>query len=521
VAVPWAFVDKWGYTAPQAGEFIKAGVDLTALYGATVPTFVSYLSETRSSASEEATLSDFALGSVRTIGKNYAVVAGQYTNVATVAGVGATTNLSATGADAANIFGTTGFRAESAAASPAIDVKTAVLAADPLAPTAVEDADAAPGPAFPTGTPVTRTYLVRNPGDVPVAIDDLTDDAGTPSSPADDFRPRYLGGDANADGLLDPGETWLYTSAGIWAYNVAAGQAVGRATVTGRGAPTGTAVTATDAAFHYGQARAEGRVPGFWRTAAAKGAAAWPRDGAGRLVFPTTTTLESVFDVPDGLKRDTTTLVQALGLTATTGPGALLRSAAAALLNAAHPRVAYPLTAGQVIAQVNGALGGGPAAATALRTTLDRYNALGSDLTVRGTTNGVIRAASRPVGNETTATLTAGRLAPFVAEAVARWQAAGAVISGTDFRLTIGKLTNGGLARTVDNVITIDPRAGGFGWYLDPTPGDDVEFAGATAPGGMDLLTVLVHELGHVLGLEDLMGETLAPGVRRGPADAG
>ncbi len=48
--------------------------------------------------------------------------------------------------------------------------------------------------------------------------------------------------------------------------------------------------------------------------------------------------------------------------------------------------------------------------------------------------------------------------------------------------------------------------------------------AGGAADGRMDLLTVMMHELGHVLGLDDLdsldnhddlMAETLAIGFRR------
>ena len=63
--------------------------------------------------------------------------------------------------------------------------------------------------------------------------------------------------------------------------------------------------------------------------------------------------------------------------------------------------------------------------------------------------------------------------------------------------------------------ITLDDNAAGYGWYLDPTPLDDVEFgnvwsptrltAGTTgAPAGhIDLLTTLMHEMGHQLGLGD------------------
>ncbi|MBY0459119.1 MAG: hypothetical protein K2V38_17425, partial [Gemmataceae bacterium] len=86
--------------------------------------------------------------------------------------------------------------------------------------------------------------------------------------------------------------------------------------------------------------------------------------------------------------------------------------------------------------------------------------------------------------------------------------------------------------------IEIDDDAAGFGWFLDPTPRDDSEFAATEHPGEfvramfspaagrMDLLTVLSHELGHVLGRDDLhadehagdlMFESLPTGVRRVP----
>jgi subtilisin-like proprotein convertase family protein len=80
--------------------------------------------------------------------------------------------------------------------------------------------------------------------------------------------------------------------------------------------------------------------------------------------------------------------------------------------------------------------------------------------------------------------------------------------------------------------IQIDINAAGFGWFVDATPGDDAEFIPPRDLGGLDwsalpatpaadrvdLLTVVMHELGHVLGHdhtdEGVMAETLSVGVR-------
>jgi hypothetical protein len=86
----------------------------------------------------------------------------------------------------------------------------------------------------------------------------------------------------------------------------------------------------------------------------------------------------------------------------------------------------------------------------------------------------------------------------------------------------------------------IDTDAAGHGWFVDPTPFDNLEFlhaanAGGTdlytdptsaAAGHLDLLTTVSHELGHVIGLDDstssadagdLMYINLVDGERRLP----
>jgi hypothetical protein len=85
--------------------------------------------------------------------------------------------------------------------------------------------------------------------------------------------------------------------------------------------------------------------------------------------------------------------------------------------------------------------------------------------------------------------------------------------------------------------ITLDTTAAGHGWYVDATPLDNTDDylptsnpnvwqakAGSAADGKMDMLSVLLHEYGHALGLEhsadarSFMATTLQPGERRLPS---
>jgi hypothetical protein len=138
--------------------------------------------------------------------------------------------------------------------------------------------------------------------------------------------------------------------------------------------------------------------------------------------------------------------------------------------------------------------------------------------------------------------LTQADLAPILAEAIRRWELFG-VTPAEDAALRavtvqITDIGGGylGQAKLFGATITLDDDAAGFGWFVDPTPRDDAEFpdaASATrlyarpdlAPAGrMDLLTTVMHELGHVLGKDsdfdplhrdDLMYAYLTTGERR------
>jgi hypothetical protein len=136
------------------------------------------------------------------------------------------------------------------------------------------------------------------------------------------------------------------------------------------------------------------------------------------------------------------------------------------------------------------------------------------------------------------------QLEPIVQEAEALWLASGLspvqVQELKQAQVTIEPL--GGqpyIGLTQGNQVTIDPTAAGWGWYVDATPADNSEFgkrtaitelqasAASAAYGRMDLLTVVMHELGHVIGLDDLtaassahdlMARDLPTGTRRLPA---
>lgn len=125
--------------------------------------------------------------------------------------------------------------------------------------------------------------------------------------------------------------------------------------------------------------------------------------------------------------------------------------------------------------------------------------------------------------NKSSTRLSATEVASLLPTALARWQAAGVDTSlFSALNIRIGNLGGTTLGLASGNTIWLDDNAAGWGWFVDSTPGNDSEFV---LPGNqgernrMDLLTVVMHELGHLLGHghdeEGVMAETLAAGVRR------
>jgi hypothetical protein len=143
-------------------------------------------------------------------------------------------------------------------------------------------------------------------------------------------------------------------------------------------------------------------------------------------------------------------------------------------------------------------------------------------------------AQSAPYG------LSDAQLAPVVEAAVARIESveqdAAAVLQNVEFEIV--DLPDNLLGLTVGDTIRIDVDAAGYGWFIEKDKGqrtkDKVGSAKDEAiltiphsefriPNSVDLLTVVLHELGHVLGLDHhesgVMDDTLTLGTRRMPDD--
>jgi VCBS repeat-containing protein len=171
----------------------------------------------------------------------------------------------------------------------------------------------------------------------------------------------------------------------------------------------------------------------------------------------------------------------------------------------------------------------------------------GSDSTGTGTTASDQGATGSTADSTTTTTpsgqdatetanvnggvLTQADLDAVVAAALQRWEATGlsaeqvAYLQSVNF--SIADLGGMSLGAATNGHVTIDTNAAGHGWFIDPTPLGDSEFsvndAGAlyttpdqAAAGHVDLLTTVMHEMGHELGLSDTYATAAAADVMYG-----
>ncbi|HEX6377298.1 MAG TPA: Ig-like domain-containing protein [Allosphingosinicella sp.] len=138
--------------------------------------------------------------------------------------------------------------------------------------------------------------------------------------------------------------------------------------------------------------------------------------------------------------------------------------------------------------------------------------------------------------------LTLAELGFLVEAAIQRWIDAGATAAQVEAMRAVefGIVDMAGIyvGTSSTGVINIDSDGAGYGWFVDATPDEDSEYdgsgtrltadVGGPAAGKLDLLTVLMHELGHQIGLgdeyvtveaDDIMFGYMNVGERRLPED--
>ena len=132
-------------------------------------------------------------------------------------------------------------------------------------------------------------------------------------------------------------------------------------------------------------------------------------------------------------------------------------------------------------------------------------------------------AAGGEISGSSAGALTNLGLQPIVAAAITRLGHEGfdpQVLSRVVF--TIEDLPGATLGVAGSQAISIDANAAGHGWFIDATPLDDHEFIEGTLPlTTMDLLSVVMHELGHTAGLVDLYDPDHADELMAGFLQAG
>jgi hypothetical protein len=121
-----------------------------------------------------------------------------------------------------------------------------------------------------------------------------------------------------------------------------------------------------------------------------------------------------------------------------------------------------------------------------------------------------LTAATAAPESADTVALTVEDVMPLLNAGIEMWKGAGATTPSADeITILVADLPDTILAIADGSTITIDSTAAGYGWLVDSRNSDANHF---------DLLTMLTHELGHILGYEHtdggVMNDQLRPGTR-------
>jgi Ca2+-binding RTX toxin-like protein len=148
-----------------------------------------------------------------------------------------------------------------------------------------------------------------------------------------------------------------------------------------------------------------------------------------------------------------------------------------------------------------------------------------SQVSVLSTTAGTsaLTASQSPSGSTETSDLDNEQLQPLVQVAIAKWIRSGLIDEEQikqlrQLNFEIGDLDGLALGQidADSKTITVDINGAGYGWFIDRTPNQDREFVNNVASedsdayGKMDLLSVLIHEIGHYLGFDHDDSDVLA-----------
>lgn len=130
----------------------------------------------------------------------------------------------------------------------------------------------------------------------------------------------------------------------------------------------------------------------------------------------------------------------------------------------------------------------------------------------------VLKTETEKTESSPASSLRESDLAPLVSASLARWEASGLTEAQRgrmkEIVFSVSDMPGQHLGLADGQRIILDADAAGNGWFIDPTPADDSEFAtgsgtrltavqGSAPAGKVDALTTILHELGHAAGLED------------------